>query len=248
MIAHGLEVHPDTILRVVDERVLDAPGEREEQSERLISYLVGVAFGRWDVRIGSDPSRADVSDDLLSPPSRYAPGALVRPDGSPPNDTPDGYPIEIPGDGVLVDQEDHEADLAGRVRIAADALSGSQSQLDAALATLMKRPSLPRYLRAAFFKHHLSRYSMSRRKAPIYWQLQVPSKTWGLWLYMPRLSREMLFAVVRETEARQRVAEQRITTLQREYDDGGAGRTIAAVSKDLDDEQELAVELKAFRR
>ena len=64
---------------------------------------------------------------------------------------------------------------------------------------------------------------------------------------MPRLSREMLFAVVRETEQRQRLAEQRIATLQREYDDGGAGRTIAAVSKELDAEQKLAVELVAFR-
>ena len=64
---------------------------------------------------------------------------------------------------------------------------------------------------------------------------------------MPRLSRETLFAVVRETEQRQRLAEQRIATLQREYDDGGAGRTIAAVSKELDAEQKLAVELVTFR-
>lgn len=57
----------------------------------------------------------------------------------------------------------------------------------------------------------------------------------------------MLFAVVRETEQRQRLAEQRIATLQREYDQGGAGRTIAAVSKELDAEQKLAVELVTFR-
>ena len=68
-----------------------------------------------------------------------------------------------------------------------------------------------------------------------------------MWLYVPRLSREMLFAVVREVEQRQRLAEQRVATLQREYDDGGAGRTLAAVSKEMDGEQKLAVELVAFR-
>lgn len=61
-----------------------------------------------------------------------------------------------------------------------------------------------------------------------------------MWLYVPRLSREMLFAVVREAEQCQRLAEQRIATWQREYDDGGAGRTIVALTKELDAEQKLA--------
>ncbi len=90
-------------------------------------------------------------------------------------------------------------------------------------------------------------YSMSRRKAPIYWQLQVPSKTWGIWLYAPRLSREMLFAVVRETEQRQRLAEQQIGHLEREAETGGGGRKASEVAKELEVEQKLAVELKSFR-
>ena len=107
--------------------------------------------------------------------------------------------------------------------------------------------SIRAYIRQRFFADHLKLYSYGARKAPIYWQLQVPSKTWGVWLYTPRLSREVLFAVVRETGQRQRLAEQRIATLQREYEDGGAGRSVAAVSKELDAEQKLSVELVAFR-
>ena len=90
-------------------------------------------------------------------------------------------------------------------------------------------------------------YSMSRHKAPIYWQLQVPSKTWGVWLYAPRLSRETLFAVVAETERRQRLAEQRIGHLQREAESGDSGRKAGEVAKELDVEQTLAVELATFR-
>jgi hypothetical protein len=48
------------------------------------------------------------------------------------------------------------------------------------------------------------------------------------------------------TEERKHLAEQQIATLQREYDDGGAGRTTAAVSKELDAEQRLSVELDSF--
>ena len=90
-------------------------------------------------------------------------------------------------------------------------------------------------------------YSMSRRNAPIYWQLQVPSKTWGIWLYAPRLSREMLFAIVQETEQRQRLADQQIARLQREAESGSGGRKASEVAKELDAEQRLAVELATFR-
>ena len=247
VIAHGLEIHPYSILRVVEERRLHAPGEREEQVERVLSYLFGVAVGRWDARIGADPTSAAVPDDLLAPPARYSPGMLLAAEGQPPPTTPGEYVVEIAPDGLLLDQEDHLWDAVARIRTAADVVYRSQAKVDDSLAILMSKPDLAKYLRSSFFKSHLSRYSMSRRRAPIYWQLQVPSKTWGMWLYMPRLSREMLFAVVRETEQRQRLAEQRVATLQREYDDGGAGRTIAAVSKELDAEQKLAVELVAFR-
>ena len=136
----------------------------------------------------------------------------------------------------------------------ADAVSASlaDSGFAETLATLgcdsfLGRGGVSRFVASKFFRRHLAMYSVSRRKAPIYWQLQVPSKTWGLWLYLPRLNREVLYAIVGKTEQRQRLAEQRIATLQREYDAGGAGRRVAAVSKELDAEQKLAVELVTFR-
>lgn len=247
VIAHGLEVSPRSIARVVHERDLVAPGEAEDRSHRLLSYLIGVALGRWDVRIGRDRALAVVPEDLLDPPARYSPGTLLVEDGQPPIAVPTGYPIAFPVDGVLLDQPGHDRDLAAALNSATVALAGSDGDLASALATVMPKPSLPAYLRNHFFKQHLSMYSMSRRRAPIYWQLQVPSKSWGLWLYAPKLSREMLFAIVRETEQRQRLAEQQITHLQREAESGHGGRSASAVAKELDAEQRLAVELESFR-
>lgn len=244
VIAHGLGVNAFDVVRVA-RAMGGGQHEAEHKAKRLISHAVGVAFGRWDVRSGSSRGEMLSYDHLIAPASPTSPALLVDETGIP--GRPATYPIEIPSDGVAVHQPSHHWDLSSLVRAAWTWTHDGEEDLDQSLAAIMKRPDLTSYLHSRFFSDHLAQYSVSRRKAPIYWQLQVPSKKWGVWLYMPLLSREMLFAVVRETEQRQRLAEQRIATLQREHDDGGAGRSIAAVSKELDGEQELAVELGAFR-
>ncbi|MCY3950904.1 MAG: hypothetical protein OXF61_17130 [Acidimicrobiaceae bacterium] len=225
----------------------DPAGGSGEWGDRLVSYLVGVAFGRWDVRIGLDRSLAPPARAPFDAPPHVPPGSLVDEWGAMACSAPANYPIDLPPDGVLVDQPGHALNLSDSVVAAAFAMGVSEETLAAAVQNVVQKASLNSYLRRRFFSSHLSTYSKGRRRAPIYWQLQVPSRAWGIWLYMPRLTREMLFAVVRETEQRQRLAEQRVATLQREYEDGGAGRSIGAVSKELDAEQKLAVELVAFR-
>ncbi len=246
IIAHGLQVNPRSIVRVVKQQHLVAPGEAEEAAFRLISYLVGVAFGRWDVRIGRNPSLADVPDDLLAPPARYSPGMLLGTNGKADRSTPAGYPMELPTDGLLLDQPGHRWDIQAAVQNACRELRGLDEPLEDALGILMKKPSLRRFLRSQFFKRHLSMYSMSRRKAPIYWQLQVPSKNWGIWAYAPLLSREMFFAIVSEAEQRRRLATNRIRHLQLEIESGNRSRPAREVAKELDAEQRLAVELTGF--
>lgn len=247
VLAHGLEVSPRSIVRVVQERGLGAPGKDVDRAFRQVSYLVGIAFGRWDLRIGRNPDLACLPEDLLAPPARYSPGTLLDQSERAAMSPPDGYLVSFPADGVLVDQAGHPMDISASVAAAGLALSDSEQPLADALSALMRRPTIAGFLRAQFFSRHLAMYSMSRRKAPIYWQLQVPSRMWGLWLYAPKLSREMLFAIVREAEQRQRLAEQQIGHLQREVETGGGGRKASDVANELDAEQKLAVELATFR-
>ena len=47
-----------------------------------------------------------------------------------------------------------------------------------------------------FFKDHLSRYSKSRRKAPIYGPLSTESGTYTLWIYYHRLTADTLYACI----------------------------------------------------
>jgi hypothetical protein len=105
------------------------------QYEGLISYCLGVVFGRWDVRFAQNRKLIPKSQEVLDPLPVVPPGTLVSPDGYPattgnivsevwlkarPNAVylpatgsvaqptiPDAkYPTAVQWDGVLVDSTD----------------------------------------------------------------------------------------------------------------------------------------------
>jgi hypothetical protein len=75
-----------------------------------------------------------------------------------------------------------------------------------------KGHDLRTWLRSGFFEHHLKRHSKSRRKAPILWQLGVPSARYSIWLYAHRLTRDSLFALGRDVVAPKLALEERRLT------------------------------------
>jgi hypothetical protein len=103
-------------------------------AEALVSYAVGVAFGRWDVRIGADPSLAPALGGPFEALPPCPPGMLVGPDGLPatresiaseawlrarrvattipaagdvavPEVDASAYPVDVAWDGILVSDE-----------------------------------------------------------------------------------------------------------------------------------------------
>ena len=56
--------HPAVIVEARQRFALLPPEEPLRSTEDLISYLIGCAFGRWDIRIGKDPSLAPPLPDL----------------------------------------------------------------------------------------------------------------------------------------------------------------------------------------
>lgn len=50
-------------------------------------------------------------------------------------------------------------------------------------------------LQREFFSSHISDYSKSARKAPIYWQLATPSASYSVWLYIHAFGKDTLFRV-----------------------------------------------------
>jgi hypothetical protein len=109
----------------------------------LLSWCIGVAFGRWDIRIAIDPSRAPKLQDFFEPLPVCPPGMLVGPDDLPaeqnrivseewlrarpdantlprigtvsnPTITDSEYPLRISWDGVLVDDPGFNGDRLHR--------------------------------------------------------------------------------------------------------------------------------------
>lgn len=210
----------------------------------LASYLVGCAFGRWDVRIGRDPAQAPEPRGLFDPISVCSPGQLASRNGLPASEEPVGYPLRLSPGRLLVDEKGHAWDIETAVLNASEATLNDSADVIGEMLQILGRSTLRDYLRKQFFKDHLTRYTKSRRKAPLYWPLTVPSKNWGVWVYAPVLTRETLYAVALEAGRRERLASEAIARLQRE---GGTGRAARKASEDLDAEEKLGEELRRFR-
>ncbi len=141
----------------------------------LMSWAVGVAFGRFDWRLAIGQLDAPPVPEPLDSLSRRSPGMLPE----------DSAPFFV-NFGVLVDDAGHPHDL---VRVMDEVLAC----VDASVPN-----DLRRWLQKDFFPFHLQRYSKSRRKAPIYWPLSTGSGSYNLWIYYPSLSSQTLYNAVND--------------------------------------------------
>lgn len=243
--AIALRSSPRVLVDLRQAKQLRPAGLTEQVSANVFSYLVGLSFGRWDVRVGLRGDVPDAPRDLLSPTAPYPPAMLLNAQGQPARESPPDYPLALPPGGILLDEPGHQWDVERRVVDAASVLFGDPASNE--LRNLLGSRTVREHMRTQFFKDHVTRYSRSRRRAPLYWPLSVPSKDWSAWIYAPWLSRETLYAVALEAGRRERLAVEAINQLQREQQEGGAGRPARKVSEELDAEVRLAEELRRFR-
>jgi hypothetical protein len=203
---------------------VDDPEEEEEDANpassfAALSWLVGVAFGRFDPRLATGertlPPESEPFDLL---PSR-SPG--MYPEGEEPAACPD----------ILVGDEGHADDLAAHTRAIAERLKVDLPE------------NLRTWLAKEFFPVHIKMYSKSRRKAPIYWQLATPSASYSIWLYLHTFSKDTLFRVQNDYVAPKLAHEERrLESLISELRDGAT----AALRKQLAEQEALVEELRAF--
>ena len=98
--AHLMKTHP---IDMGDLSLGDVTRHLNNPVADVVSYCVGVIFGRWDVRRGiagrQSPVISKPFDEVLS----TSPGMLAGGDGVPLSISPDNYPVDIEWDGILVD-------------------------------------------------------------------------------------------------------------------------------------------------
>lgn len=183
------------------DEVADAATDTATLAAELVSWAVGVAFGRFDVRLATGDRTRPIEPNPFDALPACSAAVLADDAGLPVAGPPAGYPVPFPLDGILVDDPGHLRDLATSVRIVFEAVFGASSDAvwqEVAALLDPRDHDLRNWLASGFFEHHVKCHSMSRRKAPIVWQLGVPSGKYSIWLYAHRLTRDSLFALARD--------------------------------------------------
>ncbi|MCA3121409.1 MAG: type II restriction endonuclease subunit M [Rhodocyclaceae bacterium] len=141
----------------------------------LLSWAVGVAFGRFDWRLATGERKAPAEPEPFAPLPAKSSGMLS--DGAAPFHT---HP------GILVDDQGHPHDLARLIEEVC------------ARVEVPVPEDVRRWLQRDFFPFHLQRYSKSRRKAPIYWPLSTTSGSYTLWVYYLCLTSQTLYTAIND--------------------------------------------------
>ena len=159
----------------------DAEDETEDSDpeappvDAMLSWAVGVAFGRFDSRLASGERGTPSEPEPFDPLPAKSPGML-----------PDGAEPFHAHEGILADDQGHPHDLA---RLAEEVLARVEVTVP---------DDVRRWLQRDFFAFHLQRYSKSRRKAPIYWPLSTTSGSYTLWVYYPSLTSQTLYTAIND--------------------------------------------------
>lgn len=165
----------------------------------LISYAVGCAFGRWDIRKAFSDSRNQDSANPFEPLPSCPLGALTKVERAhiDANSFMD-YPLSFTVGGALPADSSVGKGLLEKVQDVLEVLKISVDGNEEDLANDLDCDSIHEYLLkpSRFFSNHLKQYSKSRRKAPIYWPLSTATGSYTIWLYYPDLSSQTLYTAI----------------------------------------------------
>ncbi|MEU5880834.1 hypothetical protein [Spirillospora sp. NPDC047279] len=195
-------------------------GLTDSGDDGLISWLVGVAFGRFDLRLATGARPIPPEPEPFDPLPVRSPG--MWPESEKP-------PVRPPD--ILVDDPGHPQDLASHVMAVANAVKVAEPE------------NLRSWLAREFFPVHIKMYSKSRRKAPIYWQLATPSARYSVWLYIHAFTRDTMYRVQNDyVVPKLMLEERRLETMRRERQE----RSTAAERRALADQETFVDELRSL--
>lgn len=240
----------------------DAEADEDEEEEEaaitdatgftadLLAYTLGAAFGRWDIQFATGEKAAPELPNPFAPLPVCPPGQLQNEQGLPitkeevdrlKEEGQWNCPIEIPWEGILVDDPGHPLDIEARVHHVLQIIWKDRWEaIEHEACEILGVKSLRDYFRkpAGFFADHLKRYSKSRRQAPIYWPLSTASGGYTLWIYYHRLTENTLHTALADfIDPKLRSVRAEISALR----ESGARRDR------LEELQDLEKELEDFR-
>lgn len=244
----------------------DSDEDDSEQLNELAPYHYGVP-GEWAIRSGSTvPSVLEgamkdlVSTGLLSSHGEFLVNYItgIAFGRFSPSPTPSEIPyistdqvltcrlVDQNAPAALADDPHSHMDVASALSAAAERVWPECSSSWTLLQDMVDQDAsdLRDWIRGRLFGHHLRRYSRSRRKAPIYWQLATPSASYSVWIYYHRLTRDTFYQVLNDfVVPKLRHEEAKLTELRQ---DAGPSPTTRQ-RKEIDDQETFVEELRAYR-
>lgn len=236
--------NPVADLDLDDEEENKSAVETIDLAVELVSWAVGVTFGRFDIRLATGARLMSSEPEPSDPLPVCSPAMLTGENDRPTVSVPTGYPVAFSENGILVDDAGHTRDLKAAVREVFEKVFTTTAdiwwnEVEAILSP--KDHDLGGWLSANFFAHHLKRHSKSRRKAPIVWQLAVPSGRYSVWLYAHRLNRDSFIQIQNDLVAPKLAHEERqLTSLLQST---GAAPS-ANVQKEIEAQEAFVAELR----
>ncbi len=222
------------------------------EAKVLISYLVGVAFGRWSIAAANSNFAPPLNADFALRPIPTTPFAS----GEDHRDWASGglaatSIAEQEHRGIqhfLVLDAGHEDDAVRLMQDCGTEVLASKSTelLRVAVEHIAKTTSvsdLRGWLATGFFSDHVERYSRGKLKAPIYWQLATPSASYSVWCYYHRLTRDTFFRVANDyVTPKVDHEERKLNTLHQEAGPDPSSKQ----RKEIDAQDTLVAELRTF--
>lgn len=194
--------------------------------DSLLSYYLGVFFGRWDYVNGSFLDKKHfinglrqvrdlrelmiqkdqelcTTKEITSEPVKFN---LSNRDIEKATFIP--YPFEVDEDGIIPVDDCHPEDLIAKIEYALGVTFGEElthellDEIEKNLGT-----GLREYFTKKFFDLHVTRY----QKKPIYWLLQSSQKAFSAYIYYHKLNRDSLFKVIQNyLEPKLNIVEERL--------------------------------------
>ncbi len=207
-----------------NEEAIEVEVDLAQLSQRWLSYAVGIVIGRFFPGIENALGRGDFSPEISKQLRDLA-----------------------DSDGVLVLDAGHPHDLAAKVHQALNLMLGENDARECIHEATGRdgdlNDELRRYFAGDFFKEHLQKY----RKRPVYWLLQSPRKTYGVYLFHERITKDTLYRIRSDQYlgSKLKLLNIRLDGLQREAE-GASGRELKTLQKSTEEAEAARDDLQAF--
>jgi hypothetical protein len=230
-------------LRVWADVGSDERSKRMWLADAVLSYFIGCAFERWDITAIDEDYPVIHNLTLDAPVPRHSCGSMYA-----------RCADAATGSSFIVDDPASNAtDIVGIVhRFFEHAWGALAESVEKDVCETLGVEDLREYFqrtgKGGFWDAHLSRYTSTRRGAPIYWLLQSSKKNYAIWLYYHRLDKDLLFkALVNYVEPKIRLETSRLDSLRSQKATvGESSREAKRLAKDVERQEDFIAELRDF--